>query len=189
MVAMAISVSSFLVSSLWGHPESFMNAILSDRPLVRSSPGNEEETDDVSVPQESDPVACEHPNATAYRRTADAFRVGDLAALGALFDPDVVWHIPGQSFRAGEVRGLDAVIAFLRGLPAGFTLREHDVLGNDEHVVALSYMGVRRPDLELETRVVSVFHFRDGRQVERWHYPEDAEVWDRIFGLPSEAAG
>jgi hypothetical protein len=29
---------------------------------------------------------------------------------------------------------------------------------------------------------VSVFHFRDGRQSERWFFPEDAEAWDRIFG-------
>lgn len=143
----------------------------------------------MSVPLEPDPVAREHPNATAYRRTADAFRAADLAALRALFHPDVVWHIPGRSFRAGKVRGLDAIIAVLRGLPAGFTIREHDVLGNDKHVVALSYMGVRRTDLDLETRVVSVFHFRDGRQVERWFYPEDADVWDRIFELPGEAAG
>ncbi|MEO8571914.1 MAG: nuclear transport factor 2 family protein [Chloroflexota bacterium] len=147
--------------------------------------GDEEETNDVSDSRETDPAAREHPNATAYRRTADAFRARDLAALAALFDPDAVWHIPGQSFRAGEIRGLEAIIALLRGLPAGFTIREHDVLGNDEHVVALSHIGVLRPDLELETRVVNVFHFRDGRQVERWFYPDDADVWDRIFGLPA----
>ena len=143
----------------------------------------------MSVPRGDDASPHEHPNALAYRRTADAFRAGDLGALRLLFDAEVVWHIPGHSFRAGEFRGLDAVIELLRGLPAGFTLLEHDVLGNDEHVVALSYMGVRRPDLELETRVVSVFHFRDGRQVERWFYPEDVETWDRIFGLPGEAGG
>jgi ketosteroid isomerase-like protein len=135
----------------------------------------------------ADPVPPEHPNAVAYRRTADAFRAGDLAALQALFDADVVWHIPGDNFRAGEVRGLDAVVALLSGLPAGYTISEHDVLGNDEHVVSLSYMGVRRPDLELMRRVVNVFHFREGRQVERWFYPEDMKAWDRAFSLPSKA--
>jgi len=29
---------------------------------------------------------------------------------------------------------------------------------------------------------VSIFHFRDGRQVERWFFPEDAAAWDEIFG-------
>ena len=131
----------------------------------------------------------EHPNATAYRRTADAFRARDFAALRGLFDPDVVWHVPGHNIRAGEVRGLDGVVALLTGLPAGFTISEHDVFGNDEHVVALSHMGVRRPDLELMTRVVNVFHFREGRQVERWFYPEDLETWDLALNLPGEAKG
>jgi ketosteroid isomerase-like protein len=131
-----------------------------------------------------DAIPREHPNAAAYRRTADAFRAGDLTALRALFDPDVVWHVPGHNARAGDVRGLDAVVALLTGLPAGYTISEHDVLGNDEHVVALSYMGVRRPDVELVTRVVNVFHFRHGRQVERWFYPEDMTTWDQAFSLP-----
>jgi ketosteroid isomerase-like protein len=143
----------------------------------------------MSVTRGNDAVLPEHPNAIAYRRTADAFRAGDIAALRALFDPDVVWHIPGHNIRAGEVRGLGAVVALLTGLPAGFTTTEHDVLGNDEHVVALSHMGVRRPDFELFTRVVNVFHFRDGRQVERWFYPEDMESWDQAFNLPGEARG
>lgn len=103
----------------------------------------------MSVPREDDATPHEHPNALAYRRTADAFRAGDLGALRALFDAEVVWHIPGHNFRAGELRGLDAVIALLRGLPAGYTLREHDVLGNNEHVVALSYMAFAVPTSSL----------------------------------------
>jgi uncharacterized protein len=124
----------------------------------------------------------EHPNATAYRRTADAYRAGDLSALEVLLDDEVTWHIPGHHPWAGDLRGREAVLRFLGALPTlGFTLREHDVFGNDEHVCALSFMGARQPGLELETRVVSVFHFRDGRQLERWFYPEDPAVWDRIF--------
>jgi ketosteroid isomerase-like protein len=63
-------------------------------------------------------------------------------------------------------------------------LREHDVLGNDEHVCSVSVMGMRRADLDVETRVVSMFHFRDGRQVERRFFPDDAEIWDRILDDP-----
>ena len=42
-------------------------------------------------------------------------------------------------------------------------------------------MGARRPNVDIEVRVASVFHFRDGRQLERWLYPEDLEAWDAIF--------
>lgn len=131
----------------------------------------------------SDQPVPEHPNATAYRRAADAFRAGDLAAIAELVDAEVVWHVPGRNRRAGEIRGREALLDWLAGLAGtGFWLREHDVLGNDAHVCALSIMGARRPGVDVETRVVSIFHFRDGRQTERWFFPEDDEAWDRILG-------
>ena len=123
----------------------------------------------------------EHPNATAYRRTVDAFRTGDFDVIRSLVAEDVVWHVPGRSAMAGEI-GLDALVAWLGRLGEfGFTIREHDVFGNDEHVCALSYIGARRPGVVIEIRVTSVFHYRAGRQIERWFYPDDAAAWDAIF--------
>ena len=49
-------------------------------------------------------------------------------------------------------------------------------------VPALSYIGARRDGLEVETQVVSIFHYRDGRQIERWFYPDDVIAWNSIFG-------
>jgi len=50
----------------------------------------------------------EHPNATAYRRTVEAFRARDLDTLRSLIAEDVVWHVPGHStWQFGEA----AVIA------------------------------------------------------------------------------
>jgi ketosteroid isomerase-like protein len=83
---------------------------------------------------------------------------------------------------AGELRGRDQLIAWLSRLQAtGFWLTEHDVFGNDEHVCALRFMGARRSGVDVQTRVVSVFHYRDGQQLERWFYPEDSAAWDQIF--------
>ena len=120
----------------------------------------------------------EHPNATAYRATADAFRSGDREALAALIDTDLVWHVP----MVGDVRGRDRLIQWLGELLAqGFWLTEHDVFGNEEHVCALSVMGSKRVDSDVQTRVVSIFHFRDGRQLERWLYPDDLIAWEQII--------
>jgi ketosteroid isomerase-like protein len=125
---------------------------------------------------------AEHPNATAYRRAAAAFRAGDLAAVQALVDEEVVWHVPGGHPLARDYQGHAELLGFLTACAAlGFWLAEHDVFGNDEHVCALSEMGARRTGVDASTRVVSVFHFRDGRQLERWFYPEDSEAWDAIF--------
>ena len=125
----------------------------------------------------------DHPNAVAYRRTAEAFRQGDLDAIASLIAEDVVWHVPGNHPLAGDWVGRERVLELLARLRSlGFTLREHDVFGDDDHVCALSHMGASRDDLEISTRVVSIFHFRDGRQTERWLYPEDVVAWNRIFG-------
>jgi ketosteroid isomerase-like protein len=125
-------------------------------------------------------VSAEHPNAVAYRATADAFRSGDREALAALIDPDVVWHVP----MVGEVRGRDRLIEWLGDLlSGGFWLTEHDVFGNDEHLCALSVMGAKRGETDVQTRVVSVFHFREGKQLERWLYPEDRVAWEQILPL------
>jgi hypothetical protein len=124
----------------------------------------------------------EHPNALAYRRTADAFRAGDDATLAALIAPDVVWHVPGQHAMAGDIRGRDELTNWFRRLrPKGFWLTEHDVFGNDQHVCALSIMGARRPGVDVQTRVASVFHYRDWQQLERWFHPDDPAAWERIF--------
>jgi uncharacterized protein len=127
-------------------------------------------------------VSGEHPNATAYRRTADAFRAGDQAALRSLIAPDGVWHVPGDHGMAGDIGGRDALLAWLGEVRAkGFWLTEDDVFGNDEHVCALSVMGARRDGVDVQTRVVSVFRYRDGQQLERWFYPDDNAAWEQIF--------
>ena len=96
-------------------------------------------------------TAGDHPNAVAYRKTADAFRARDFDAIRSLVAEDVVWHVPGRNPMAGEIRGLDELLAWLGRLPElGFTIRDHDVLGNDEHVCALSYMVTRRPGVDID---------------------------------------
>ncbi len=63
-----------------------------------------------------------------------------------------------------------------------FTLKEHDVMGTDDHVVALSDMSAVRDGVRISVNVVSVMHFRDGRQQERWFHPSDPTAWDALLG-------
>jgi uncharacterized protein len=127
-------------------------------------------------------VTAEHPDAVAYRRTAEAFRSGDLDVVESLIAPDVVWHVPGDHAMAGTIAGREALIAWLRSVKAiGFWLVEHDVLASDAHVCAVSTMGARRDGVDAQTRVISIFRYEDGRQAERWFYPDDAAAWEAIF--------
>ncbi len=131
---------------------------------------------------ESDGVTPEHPDAIAYRRTAEAFRTGDLGLVESLIASDVVWHVPGDHPMARTIEGRAALLewlARLRGI--GFWLVEQDVFASDEHVCAISTMGARRDDVDVQTRVVSIFRYRDGQQLERWLYPDDTSAWNAIF--------
>src|SRR3954466_12712501 len=117
----------------------------------------------------------EHPNAATYRRTADAFRARDSEALAHLIADDVIWHVPGESLLAGDISGRDELFRWFERLHqvtrGTFMLREHDVLANADHVVALSDMSSESDGLRVTVNVVSVMHFRDGRQLERWFHP------------------
>ena len=124
----------------------------------------------------------EHPDAIAYRRTADAFRAGDLDLVKTLVAPEVVWHVPGDDHMAGRIDGRDALLAWLARLGTiGFWLVEHDVFASDQHVCAISTMGARRAGVDVETRVISIFRYDEGQQVERWLYPDDTNAWRAIF--------
>jgi uncharacterized protein len=129
-------------------------------------------------------VTQDHPDAITYRRTADAFRAGDLDLVKTMVAPEVVWHVPGEHELAGTIDGREALLTWLAQLGnIGFWLVEHDVFASDQHVCAVSTMGARRDDVDVKTRVVSIFHYRDGLQIERWLYPDDAAAWNAIFAV------
>ncbi len=95
----------------------------------------------------------DHPNALAYIRTVEAFRDRDFETIASLIAEDVVWHLPGAHPLAGDWEGRDQLVQLFAKLgPLGFTIREHDVFADDDHVCALSYIGARRDSLDVETR-------------------------------------
>ena len=98
----------------------------------------------------------------------------------------MVWHVPGNSLLAGEIHGLDALFRWFERLhqvtKGTFMLREHDVLATDDHVIALSDMSSERDGHRVSVNVVSVMHFRDGRQLERWFHPSDPLAYDVLLG-------
>jgi hypothetical protein len=84
---------------------------------------------------------------------------------------------------AGEMRGWDDLLAWPGELRRrGFWPEELEVFGNDRYVCAISVMGARREGVDVSTRVVSVFAYEAGRQIERWLHPHDLAAWEQIFG-------
>ena len=128
----------------------------------------------------------DHPNASIARTAIEAFSRGDMAAMLDLVDDAVVWHAPGTNRFSGRFEGKASVIdRFTRMAEAGIvtTLDIHDVVGNDEHVVALVNATVSSADgRSYATPQVQAMHVRDGRCVEFWGMNQDQAAMDEILG-------
>jgi ketosteroid isomerase-like protein len=111
-----------------------------------------------------------HPNAELYRRLTTAFQAGDLDSIRDGLAVDVQWHEAGE---ATVVDGRDAVLERMTGTVAHIEGRVdvHDVLADDDHVVAMLNVSLRKPDgSEVTYPAVEVAHMSDGRVTERWSF-------------------
>jgi len=129
---------------------------------------------------------AEHPNVEVTRKALEAFMKGDVQTLASMIAEDAVWHIPGKNRFSGGFRGRDAIMArFQQIAEAGLkvSMEEiHDIVGNDEHVVALVTLGAEGPDGSARSRSVQVYHVSGGQATEFWGYNENQEGIDALFG-------
>lgn len=96
-----------------------------------------------------------------------AFSNKDIPTLQAMFAPDITFHVPGHNPMAGIKRGPAEVMAFFGQLAerAGNTeyIEVKDVLGSDQHAVALCVVHGSREGRTLHNPVAYVMRFNDGR--------------------------
>ncbi len=120
----------------------------------------------------------EHPNVAAYRAAASAFSEGDAEAFGSMLAEDVDWHTIG-----GEtISGREAVSGSMSGLEGvEFEVDVHDVVGNDEHLVALMEVRVKAGDQKLDYRTAEIMHVSDGLVTERWAFSDDTQAIVEFF--------
>ena len=123
-----------------------------------------------------------HPNEDAVRKGYAAFAAGELESLRGLFAPDIKWHAAGRNPLAGTYEGIDQVFAFFGRLSqmteGSFRIDLHDVLANDEHVVALAHVNGQRAGKTLDGNEAHVFNMKDGRVTEFWGLAEDRYAED-----------
>jgi hypothetical protein len=125
-------------------------------------------------------------NIEALRRGYEPFQTGNLDVLrDELFDPDIVWHVPGRNQLAGDFRGADAVIGtFVKQFEltdGTFNVELHDVLGSDDHAVALGTASAQRNGKTIKEPYAHVCHFRDGKLTEAWILDFDPYKIDEFF--------
>ncbi len=133
-----------------------------------------------AVPAMGDTTMSEHANATLVRQMLDAMNHGDRqAASNALLD-GVEWHEIGRS----EARHGKAALATAMSAGASdyaVTASVHDVIANDDHVIALVDATADRGGRTLQYRTAEIFHVRNGRLGERWAFSDDTAAITAFF--------
>jgi uncharacterized protein len=127
-----------------------------------------------------------NPSADLVREAFAAFGRGDVDALQRqYFAEDIRWHFPGRSPLAGDHAGV-ALVAEMLGRTVQLSggthrLELHDVVGDDDRVVALATARAERAGRQLEASVVHVFQIRDGKVAEAWTYHADLYSLDEFW--------
>jgi ketosteroid isomerase-like protein len=115
-----------------------------------------------------------------------AMERGDRDAAVACYAEDVVMHVPGRSRWAGERRGREAVLAYLRAAVAradeGIDVELVDVLAGDgDRVALLLRERLRGAGGELLLRRANVYTVRDGRIAEVRIFEHDQYAADAFL--------
>jgi len=121
---------------------------------------------------------AEHPNAARAREMIEAMNRGDMQALDGYIADDVVWHEIG---RAEPRRGKAALAA--SGLGGDYQIQGklHDVVGNDDHTVALVEATATRGGKTFTYRTAEICHVKDGKVTERWAFSDDTDAIIKFF--------
>ncbi len=129
---------------------------------------------------------AEHPNLELFRGIHAAFDAGDMETLATFFADDTIWHTPGNNPLSGDFHGRDAVFeSFAKEFELSdgtYSVAEvHDVLANDEHIVALLRATARLEEKALDSTYAIVFNVTGGKITEAWELPTDQDKLDEFW--------
>lgn len=125
----------------------------------------------------------DHPNAVIVRKYLDTMTSGDMQAASDLMADDIEWHEIG---RPGAIHG-KAALAERYGMGSGqapsydITGETHDVIGGDDHTVALLSAHATRGSESVDYKVAEIYHIRDGKISGRWAFSDDTAAINDFF--------
>lgn len=127
-----------------------------------------------------------HPNAAVVREGFERFVRGDVAGLLDLFAEDAVWHVPGANAMAGDYRGREEIVAFLRrtAVETAGTYRVDLlwVVADDEHTVAVYRARGERAGRSLDIEQALLIELRGGLWADIRAQPLDQSAFDEFWG-------
>ncbi len=114
------------------------------------------------------------------RAAYEAFGQGNPEEWYRMLATGMVWHSPLR----GRIEGAPAVqrsLEEIRQLTDEWTMRVHDVLASDDHLVVLLTNHFRRGERIVDDRSIDLYHVdAEGRLVEGWAYFENIDELRRL---------
>ena len=123
----------------------------------------------------------DHPNAARYRQMQDAMNAGDMSAMADAIADDIEWHEIGA---AEPVRGKAALMERMQWFSDyDSSAALHDVVANDDHLIALLEVTVSKGDETINYRTAEIHHVNaDGQITQRWAFSDDTQAIIDFFG-------
>ena len=119
-------------------------------------------------------TSTDHPNAALIREGLEAFNSGDVETYAAA--PRRRYRLAPDRCADAERQGGDRGVDASPESGESITTKVHDVVGNDEHVIAMVEAHATRADgRTLDYRTTEIVHMRDGKVTERWAFSDDTQ--------------
>ncbi|HKZ19879.1 MAG TPA: nuclear transport factor 2 family protein [Acidimicrobiia bacterium] len=122
----------------------------------------------------------DHPNAALYRKVNQAVEAGDFSSYADNIADDVEWWEIGSD---QPIRGKGALMERMQQMmgQGSVDIDLHDVIANDEHMVALVNAKVEREGRTLDYKTAEIYHVRDGKITHRWAFSDDTAAINEFF--------
>ena len=124
-------------------------------------------------------------NSVIIRKTYEDFARGNIPSVFATFDAGISWHVPGHSPLSGDYTGHDQIGGFFQRtmeLSGGaFSIDVHNVLAENDLVVALVTVNAQRNGLSASFPEIHVWRMKDGKAIQFREYQGDEQREDRFW--------
>jgi len=124
-------------------------------------------------------------NSVIIRKTYEDFAQGNIPSVFATFDAGISWHVPGHSPLSGDYTGHDQIGGFFQRtmeLSGGaFSIDVHNVLAENDLVVALVTVNAQRNGLSASFPEVHVWRMKNGKATDFREYQGDEQREDQFW--------
>ena len=124
-------------------------------------------------------------NSVIIRKTYENFAQGNIPSVFATFDAGISWHVPGHSPLSGDYTGHDQIGGFFQRtmeLSGGaFSIDVHNVLAENDLVVALVTANAQRNGLSASFPEVHVWRMKNGKATDFREYQGDEQREDQFW--------